>query len=121
MKPAGAKGSNRTTGEEDFAASAGDPMKPAGPKGSNLASGAGFCYLCRRPDETRRGQRQQSRLGSKILLPPPKTRIKMGTEDELLAKEIFCYYCEQHHLDKERVGKPEGALTKQYDSSCNDL
>ena len=48
-------------------------------------------------------------------------KLKMGTEDEQLAKEIFCYYCEQHHLDKERVGKPEGALTKQYDSSCNDL
>ena len=48
-------------------------MKLAKTKGSNHASEAGFCCLCRRPDETRQDQRQQSRLGSRILLPPPKT------------------------------------------------
>jgi len=73
--------------------------EPTKTKGSNRASEAGICCLCRRPDETRQGQRQQSRLKkqdfaasaedlmklakakgsnlalrSRILLPPPKTR-----------------------------------------------
>ena len=43
-------------------------------KGSNIVSQARFCCLCQRPNETRSGQRQQTRLGSRILLPLPKTR-----------------------------------------------
>jgi len=41
------------------AAFAEDPKKLAKVKGSNHASEAGFCCLCRRPEETRQGQRQQ--------------------------------------------------------------
>ena len=52
--------------KQDFAASAVDPMKLALVKGSNSALEARFCCHCRRPDETRRDQRQQSRLGSRI-------------------------------------------------------
>jgi hypothetical protein len=59
---------------QEFAASAEDPMKPAKIKGSKHASEAGFCCLCRRPEETCRDQRQQSRLRSRNLLPLPKTR-----------------------------------------------
>ena len=43
-------------------------------KGSNHVTEAGFCCLRRRPEETLQGQRQQTRLESKILLPPLKTR-----------------------------------------------
>ena len=60
--------------KQDFAASAEDPMKLARTKSSNHAIEAGFCCLRRSPDETAEGQRQQSRLVSRILLPPPKTR-----------------------------------------------
>ena len=63
-----------TPQKQDFAASAEDPKKLARVKGSRRVSGAGFCCHRRRPDETRQDQRQQTRLGSKILLPPPKTR-----------------------------------------------
>jgi len=49
--------------KQDFAASAGDPMSLALIKGSSFALEAGFCCLCRRPDETHFGQRQQVRLG----------------------------------------------------------
>ena len=48
---------------QDFAASAGDPMSLALIKGNKFALEAGFCRLCRRPDETHFGQRQQLRLG----------------------------------------------------------
>ena len=48
-----------TPQRQDFAASAIEPMKLAKVKGSNHASEAGFCCLCRRPEETRQGQRQQ--------------------------------------------------------------
>jgi hypothetical protein len=60
-----------TPQKQDFAASAEAPMKLAKSKGSNLASEAEFCCLRRSPDETRQVQRQQTRLGSKILLLPP--------------------------------------------------
>jgi len=60
--------------KQDFAASAEDPMKLSKVKGSNHASEAGFCCLCRRPEETRQGQRQQPRLRDRILLPLLKTR-----------------------------------------------
>ena len=63
-----------TPQKQDFAASAEDPMKPTRPKGSNLASEARFCCLRQRPNETDQGQRQQTRLRSRILLLPPKTR-----------------------------------------------
>jgi hypothetical protein len=43
-------------------------------KGSNHVTEAGFCCLRRRPEETLQGQRQQTRLESKILLPLLKTR-----------------------------------------------
>jgi hypothetical protein len=38
-------------------------MKLTKVKGSNHASGARFCCLCRRPDETDQDKRQQTRLG----------------------------------------------------------
>ena len=60
--------------KQDFAASAEDPMKPTKTKGSKLASEARFCCFRRRPYETHQDQRQQTRLTSKILLPPPKTQ-----------------------------------------------
>ena len=63
-----------TPRKQDFAAFAKDPKKRAEVKGSKHASQARFCCFCQRPKETRRGQRQQTRLGSKILLPLPKTR-----------------------------------------------
>ena len=63
-----------TPQKQDFAASAEDPMKHTKLKGSRHASEAGFCCLRRRPDETPQAQRQQTRLRSRILLPPPKTR-----------------------------------------------
>ena len=49
-------------------------MKPDRTKGSNLASEAGFCCLCQRPDEAHIDQRQQYCIASKILLPLPETR-----------------------------------------------
>ena len=49
-------------------------MNPSKTKGSNIVSQARFCCLCQRPEETHFGQRQQTRLGSKILLLLPKTR-----------------------------------------------
>jgi len=64
-----------TPQKQDFiAASAKDLKKPILVKGSKHASQARFCCLCRRPDETHFGQRQQTRLASKILLPLPKTQ-----------------------------------------------
>ena len=60
--------------KQDFAASAEDPKKFAGTKGSNIVSQAGFCCFCRRPDETRRDQRQQYCLASRILLLLPKNQ-----------------------------------------------
>ena len=51
-----------TPRKQDFAASAEDPKKLAKVKGSNRTTEAGFCCLCRRPDETRQDQRQQTRL-----------------------------------------------------------
>ena len=63
-----------TPRKQDFAAFAKDPKKRAEIKGSKHASQARFCCFCQRPKETRRGQRQQTRLASKILLLPPKTR-----------------------------------------------
>ena len=59
--------------KQDFAASVKDPKKLTKIKGSNLASEAGFCCFRQRPEETYQDQRQQSRLGSRILLLPPKT------------------------------------------------
>jgi len=59
---------------QEFAASAEDPMKLARSKGSNIVSEAGICCLCRRPNETCQDQRQQMLLSSRILLLPPKTR-----------------------------------------------
>ena len=38
--------------------------------------------------------------------------LKIGTKDEQLAGEMLRYYCEQNHLDSERIGDPEGALTR---------
>ena len=43
-------------------------------KGSKSASEAGFCCFCLGPDEIHFGQRQQSRLKSRILLLLPETR-----------------------------------------------
>ena len=51
-----------TPRKQDFAASAEDPKKLAKVKGSNRTTEAGFCCLCRRPEETRQDQRQQPRL-----------------------------------------------------------
>ncbi len=51
-----------TPQRQDFAASAEDPKKLTKVKGSNHASEAGFCCLCRRPEETDQGQRQQPHL-----------------------------------------------------------
>ena len=63
-----------TPRKQDFAASAEDPMKPILVKGSKHASEARFCCFCQRPEETHFGQRQQTRLASKILLLLPKTQ-----------------------------------------------
>ena len=63
-----------TPRKQDFAAFAKDPKKRAEIKGSKHASQARYCCFCQRPKETRRGQRQQTRLGSKILLLLPKTQ-----------------------------------------------
>ena len=60
--------------KQDFAATAEDPMKPILVKGSKHASEARFCCFCQRPEESHFGQRQQTRLGSKILLLLPKTQ-----------------------------------------------
>ena len=93
--------------EQDFAASAEDPKKLAGPKGSNRATEAGFCCLCRRPDETRRAQRQQSHLRSRILLllsktlrnsPRPKAAILSRKQDFAASVE-----------DPKKLTKPKGS------------
>ena len=39
-------------------------------------------------------------------------KLKIGTKDEQLAGEMLRYYCQQNHLDSERIGDPEGALTR---------
>ena len=59
---------------QEFAASAVDPMKLTKTKGSNQTLESRICCLCRWPDETREDRRQQSDLGIKNLLPLPLTR-----------------------------------------------
>ncbi|MCK8058349.1 MULTISPECIES: hypothetical protein [unclassified Fusibacter] len=39
-------------------------------------------------------------------------RIKRGTEDEALSKEIFKFYCDTHTLDYLNIASPSGALIK---------
>ena len=52
-------------------------MKLTKTKGSNHALEAGFCCLHHKTNETHQAQRQQPRLGSKILLPPPLILMKL--------------------------------------------
>ena len=63
-----------TPRNQEFAASAVDPKKPASVKGSNHPKKSRICCLCRRPEETRVGQRPQILQEIKNLLPPPSTR-----------------------------------------------
>ena len=58
---------------QECAAFAGDPKKRASDKGSKCLEKSRKCCLCRRPEETRLGQRQQMSQEIKKVLPLPKT------------------------------------------------
>ena len=70
-----AKAAN-TPWNQEFAASAIDPMKPIRSKGSKHVLRSRICCLRHWLDETRQEQRQQTRFGIKNLLPPASIRRK---------------------------------------------
>ena len=77
-----------TPRNQDFAASAEDPKNGAWVKGSNHPKKSRFCCLRRRPEETLQGQRQQTRLESKILLPLLKTRrVAPGSKAAIIPRK----------------------------------
>jgi hypothetical protein len=59
---------------QEFAAFTRDPKKHVSVKGSKYPEKSRKCCLCRRPDETRFGQRQQKSREIKKVLPLPETR-----------------------------------------------
>ena len=71
-------------------------MKLTKTKGSNHALEAGFCCLHHKTNETHQAQRQQPRLGSKILLPPPLILMKLTKRkgSKLASKARIC--CLRH-------------------------
>ena len=64
-------------------------------------------------DETRRGQRQQSRLGSKILLPPPTTNTERVWKEIIRIEKLKKDY--KYFFEHTNTGDRE-ALAGLYDS-----
>ena len=74
-------------------------------KGSNRASEAGFCCLCRRPEETHSGQRQQSRLKKQDFAASAEDPMKptMTKGSNIVSQARFCCLCQRP--DETRFGQ----------------
>ena len=84
-------------------------MKLARTKGSNLASESGICCLSRGPEETPQGQRQQTRLRSRNLLPSPLIQSDSSVfslRQQFRRPKLYCEKAQDIHLREKNIAYP---------------